>query len=820
MTTQDDASKTIVTTTTTNDDQTSLLTNNNLGVLNWQQVNKLDLLLDKPIAIHGRGTYPTLTVRLKDFIRNLNKRLVEQRVRVRDVRINGGVASYVLAHQDDYEFSDIDIIFSCDLLQLNEPTTEFSSLEMAFSNCCDIIKQTVFECLLDYFPTNTNNNNKDNKINSQCLKDAYVKKMIKIYQQSSSNCIETDSTESAESLQSSSRWSLISLCNNQGQNIELKFVDKMKRQFQFSVDAFQIHLASLLKYYDLSSSSTSATIDTNATMNENIYPTVIAESMYGDFEEANYHLNSKLIATKSPEEIRGGGLLKYCNLLVRGFKPVCGGESQMNTMEKYMCSRFFIDFSDLADQEHKLTAYMDCHFQNAPLMCVAYLNKLYQVVNSSTVCLMGHERKQTLNLIESLAKRYQQQNHHHTNNIDEFNNNSNNNNINIYEHLLDNDSESIGSDHSSSSSSLSSSSSSCLSNHQRINNNKYNNNRLNNNNSKTNNSSAASSPCSSSSIQFDNIIFSRSPSNDYHTYYNNNNNNNQMYYYSNNNNSYSNKQPVNKQQHYSHHNHHYHNNNYHHHHHHQPQQQQQQFQQQKMSIVKQAPIIPNKLVIPFSSSSSTSSSVVSSPSPSPPLTAIPINTGTITNNIPFYITITTPTPQQQQQQQQNKNEEVEVGNNNDEQEEENEEEEIIEEETLKKDEEEEENNNQITPTSVFECKIPTEYYPYIEVFNYYSPPVITTTAAASTSSSNASSPVYFYKDPAQQSTNQDISLNNIITRIMPSSKSYQYFSTTNNNDFNYFFMSSKPIKQQQQQQSSPQTNKTQFRQERTDLIVQ
>ena len=125
-------------------------------------------------------------------------------------------------------------------------------------------------------------------------------------------------------------------------------------------------------------------------MNAKLYPTVRAESMYGEFEEALRHLNEKLIATKSPEQIRGGGLLKYCNLLIRGYKPVCD-DTSMHSLEKYMCSRFFIDFSDLKEQEHKLTAYLDSHFQNDTNMCQAYLNRLYQVVNASTVCLMGHE---------------------------------------------------------------------------------------------------------------------------------------------------------------------------------------------------------------------------------------------------------------------------------------------------------------------------------------------------------------------------------------------------------------------------------------------
>ena len=145
--------------------------NANFRVLNWKQVKRLDDLLNSFVPIHGRGNFPTLNIKLKDFIRNLSKRLIKQRVRIRDIRINGGVASNILAEEHDYEFSDIDIVYSCDLLQLdsiaeagsnvatpdqatmNNRANHYSNnLEFSFSYCCDIIKQTVFECLLDYFP--------------------------------------------------------------------------------------------------------------------------------------------------------------------------------------------------------------------------------------------------------------------------------------------------------------------------------------------------------------------------------------------------------------------------------------------------------------------------------------------------------------------------------------------------------------------------------------------------------------------------------------------------------------------------------------------
>lgn len=184
---------------------------------------------------------------------------------------------------------------------------------------------------------------------------------------------------------------MISLTNEEGRNIELKFVDSMKRKFEFSVDSFQIVLDSLLKFQDVTE---------EVKMSETIFPSVEAESVYGDFEEARYHLRNKLIATKSPEEIRGGGLLKYCSLLCRDFHPV---SDEIRCMEKYMCSRFFIDFKDVSCQRQKLESYLSSHSLNNVEKRYRYLTILYDVVEHSTVCLMGHERRQTLRMIQDLS---------------------------------------------------------------------------------------------------------------------------------------------------------------------------------------------------------------------------------------------------------------------------------------------------------------------------------------------------------------------------------------------------------------------------------
>ncbi|KAJ3588828.1 hypothetical protein NHX12_009682 [Muraenolepis orangiensis] len=132
---------------------------------------------------------------------------------------------------------------------------------------------------------------------------------------------------------------------------------------------------------------------------------VEAECMYGDFQQAMDHLRGRLIATHSPEEIRGGGLLKYSDLLVRNFRAT--SETEIKSLERYMCSRFFIDFPDVAVQRRKIEAHLRCHLVGAAgeARRYDYLMTLRRVIDESTVCLMGHERRQTLNMITVLALR-------------------------------------------------------------------------------------------------------------------------------------------------------------------------------------------------------------------------------------------------------------------------------------------------------------------------------------------------------------------------------------------------------------------------------
>ena len=329
---------------------------NSFQVLCYEQVDRLHQVMQESIPIHGRGNFPTLEIKLKDLVSVVKKKLVKDGIKIRDIRMNGGAASYVLGSADaDPVYNDLDLIFKVDLSCQNE---------------LQKVKSAVLNSLLDFLPEGVSRE----KMSSCSLKEAYVHKMVKV-------CNDHD------------RWSLISLSNQKGslRNVELKFVDTMKRQFEFSVDSFQIILDSLLTFYDVSEKK----------MSEHFYPTVVAESVYGDFAEALYHLNKKQIATRFPEQIRGGGLLKYCNLLAKQYTS--SEDVDIKGLERYMCSRFFIDFPDIQQQRVKLENYLSNHFQSDDPIKYDYLMILHTVVDESTICLMGHERRQTLNLIHTLG---------------------------------------------------------------------------------------------------------------------------------------------------------------------------------------------------------------------------------------------------------------------------------------------------------------------------------------------------------------------------------------------------------------------------------
>ncbi|CAF0964779.1 unnamed protein product [Rotaria sordida] len=320
----------------------------NSSILNLSQTKRLFSLIDSPILISSKTTLPTLTVIPSIFLIRLKNEAQQRGLDLHDIRLSGGAASFVLDPTGDLAFRDLDFLIS-----VNDVTTELN---------WSIIKQAVFASL----PLS-------NQENQHLCTEIYTDKMIRI-------------------INEYDRWGLISLRNADGRNLELKFVEHMKRQYQFSVDSFQILLDPLLNFFYLTRKFHSNSIN---------FPTIIVLSSYGNFSEALQHLHYRLIDVKTPEELRGGGLLKYCDLIARGFHPT--NHIQMKDLQRYMCSRFFIDFRDSLTQEQVLFKYVTSHFGTDYDVRYRFLRCLYDVISTDSVWLSGFERICFLRTISTMS---------------------------------------------------------------------------------------------------------------------------------------------------------------------------------------------------------------------------------------------------------------------------------------------------------------------------------------------------------------------------------------------------------------------------------
>ena len=222
------------------------------SVLSYEQVKRLSDLMSDNISIHGRGNFPTIEVKLCDLVAVVKRKLEEDGVKVREIRLNGSGASSVLASpSNEVAYNDLDLIFS---------------LELTTGRAYDKVKCAVLESLMHLLPEGVSRK----RMSTCSLKEAYVSKMVKV--------------------NDSDRWSLITLGNNRSKSVELKFVDSMRRQYEFSVDSFHILLDTLFLFYECAS---------DTPIGDNFYPTVVGESMYGDFHAALFRLHKKLVSTSA-----------------------------------------------------------------------------------------------------------------------------------------------------------------------------------------------------------------------------------------------------------------------------------------------------------------------------------------------------------------------------------------------------------------------------------------------------------------------------------------------------------------------------------------
>ena len=212
--------------------------------LTREQIEKLKQVLDRLVPIcssPGTSSSPTLHISPRAFLRQVLQKFRENHIDIEHVRLNGGAASFVLVDDRDFVYRDIDILFYIRTpLSSNKQTKLFSSNQQTYS--CDVwtlIKYIVCSCLLEHIQNATSaDEQKQQQYTHHYLStvlETYAKKIIKISSDQDS-------------------WALLSLQNPNGQNLEFKFVEHIKRQWQFSVDSFQINLEPLIHEKDTQSS--------------------------------------------------------------------------------------------------------------------------------------------------------------------------------------------------------------------------------------------------------------------------------------------------------------------------------------------------------------------------------------------------------------------------------------------------------------------------------------------------------------------------------------------------------------------------------------
>lgn len=115
-----------------------------LAVLSYDQVARLNEVMNEVVSIQGRGNFPTIEVPLKDLVTVVRSKLEEDYcgsntiLKVDDIRLNGGAASYVLDTEEcSHVYNDLDLIFA---------------VELSNGRHFDRVKTAVLNSLLDLLP--------------------------------------------------------------------------------------------------------------------------------------------------------------------------------------------------------------------------------------------------------------------------------------------------------------------------------------------------------------------------------------------------------------------------------------------------------------------------------------------------------------------------------------------------------------------------------------------------------------------------------------------------------------------------------------------
>ena len=189
-------------------------------------------------------------------------------------------------------------------------------------------------------------------------------------------------------------WAVYSLHGaNDGPAIDIKFVQTLSRQYQFSADSFQILLDGGQMDARLQHLCGAGANDSTPAPAKDSTPTYHYRSSYADPAAALQHLSARHIAVSSESDIAhvfGGGLLKYARFLARGW-TVAPGVDQ-HKLQRYMCTRFMMDYPyfqltrfGVPAQLQRVCDFVEMHLPGHDSLRPLFFTKLEQIITEAAV---------------------------------------------------------------------------------------------------------------------------------------------------------------------------------------------------------------------------------------------------------------------------------------------------------------------------------------------------------------------------------------------------------------------------------------------------
>eukprot|EP01083_Nonionella_stella_P004951 14472_1 len=307
--------------------------------------SRLHKCLSQKIPVLATARFPNLELTPQQVVSSVCSSLDDQHVSIKDVRLNGSAAAYIVGddeHSNEF-YNDADIVFNLGRLPADPagPRSVFALFERVRAAVTVTLLGFVREACAEL----PNGAELMESINETNVTSFYVDKMIKVPLRSKQAPDDEPMTD---------YWSLMSLRNPHRRNIELKFVYRLQRSFEFPVDSFQVILRP-------APPGSSTDLSRWANESPDHMPEARVEATCGNLGGALAQLNRHAIVFDRPENLRGGGLLKFCKLLLRGFVPE-PSDIPGHSSECAMLVRFLVDFPSAEQKWSVICKYLSSHF--------------------------------------------------------------------------------------------------------------------------------------------------------------------------------------------------------------------------------------------------------------------------------------------------------------------------------------------------------------------------------------------------------------------------------------------------------------------------